>query len=325
LASNCQASHLELNIKIERQNVTQSMKKSSQNKPLQKASTSHLRSYWPLYILVTFAIICLVFLAIMPRRNCAESSNSQENSQVQRYLKNLNLEDGEESSLRQLDIVMNAPDKPRNPDYTPVHILARPNEKFIWKFFATGALTNKHPGYLLTASHVVCGESLQFGFRVICKNALTGNEPILPIISCDLNYAPGDIVLCKTGDLKSGFPVLTLPKKPTTFQYNEDGSAKHVEGITVTYTSDEGKVTLLTDGRSVPCVIQGKSTTLEDLVYWPANGMTAGESGSLAVYEINNQQCWVMVIGGTTLKEDLRGPFNLEDVKFAYGIRFNIK
>ncbi len=281
-------------------------------------------------------LICIVFVSVslvivynmyFRQPSSLASTSRLETPSTPNYFALLNLDEGKERSRRQIEIVMNTPSPPLNPNLTPVHILARPSEKFHWRVWGSGALTNAHPGYLVTAAHVVSGqEKLQFGYRVVCKNALTGTEPILPVLSCDLGCAPGDIALCKVGtSVNAYFPTLVYPQKEVSLRPDKDGRNTAPSTILLTYKADQGKVTLITDGRSFNCLLSATSTIGEDFVFWPDENMFAGESGSLAEYEVAGQKSNVIVIGGVEVGEELRKSFKLEKKELAVGLRVLLK
>jgi hypothetical protein len=180
-------------------------------------------------------------------------------------------------SLRQLDILKNVPDNPVSSKYIPVQIFARPDERYRWEWFGMGAIIDGKP-YLATAAHVMQAfNNIQYGYRVISKKVLEEDVAILPILNCDTLSTPIDVALCKIA-------LQPVQSKPLSFVVKKEryfANGKLPPGMT--FVKKVGELTLIANGEKIPTsflAVIGSST----LVLWQSKSMTAGESGSIAMY-----------------------------------------
>ena len=134
-------------------------------------------------IFMAFAMVFLV-LTIMTNLKYRQIQNQQATvlHQVEQVA-NLYLIDADwKIGVRHVEITARAPIIPLNPDFTPVHILHRQNEKCAWRMIGSGTLIEKLPGVILSAYHVFSDMNGQFGYRLFNQEELDGKGKIFPII-----------------------------------------------------------------------------------------------------------------------------------------------
>ncbi len=121
---------------------------------------------------------------------------------------------------------------------TPVHIMYRQDERYIWTLTGTGLLLKDFPNRILTAYHVFEERSGQYGYRRIGKNEFTGNEPIIPVVSLDSNVNADDSVV---GVIGSVFTKITAPKADTFKQWKTKNYHAQMWSDKVKFTTYPGK------------------------------------------------------------------------------------
>ena len=238
-----------------------------------------------------FVFICMILIGIGIYRHFSKRT---ETAQI---LEKLCLGKPGMESLRQLDILKNASDKPVSAKYIPVQIFARPDDRYHWKWLGTGAIIQGRP-YLITAAHVMqAHNNIQYGYRVISKTVLEGGTPILPILDCSTHSTPTDVAMCRIALQPSQGRSISFTTKKEMHFVN-----KKIP-VGTTFGKNSGEITLISNGQKIATSFMA-SVNSNTLVFWQSDFMTPGESGSVAIYTDKSGLTAPMLLHGSIWPSD---------------------
>ncbi len=178
----------------------------------------------------------------------------------------------------------------------PVRIMFRANEKSAWEPRGMGTRLGAYPNSLLTAYHVFEGTSGQYGWRKIGTGEFTGQEEILPIVSCKSIRQADDAIICSIRD-HGDFPVINVATSTTMFRNWEDRDYDT--------TGWKGKIRLLTYPEQEiqgALYIEVKPGVFHILFDWD---VVEGESGTGAIIEGETPDVYLVIIRSQVIPEEV--------------------
>ncbi|MEO8638176.1 MAG: hypothetical protein ABI430_04740 [Candidatus Taylorbacteria bacterium] len=140
------------------------------------------------------------------------------------HLLGISEESPELMAARHVWISENAHLAPKNPYFTPVHIMYRNDVTHAWQFNGNGTLFTKWPGLLVTSSRVFEGGPGQYGYRLIGADEFTGTARISPIVSCKEGVEGDDSIACKVEEAGTIFPTIKIMGHINRFNNYELGA-----------------------------------------------------------------------------------------------------